>query len=72
MSELSERRWAVISERGVEASGVAYNEASQLVRRLKAEKVSGLCIITSEAAHRLSSEQKSSGETLPAEAVPQK
>jgi hypothetical protein len=67
MSELSERRWAVMSERGIEASGVAYNEASQLVLRVKAEKVSGLCIISSEAAHRLSSDQKSTGDAHDAE-----
>ncbi len=72
MSELSERRWAVISERGREASGINYDEASQLVRRLKAEDVSGLCIISSEAMNRLSSEQKSSGEALPAETVQQR
>lgn len=72
MSELSERRWAVISERGGEASGINYDEAAQLVRRLRAEDVSGLCIISSEAMSRLSSQQKSSGEALPAEAVQQR
>ena len=72
MSELSERRWAVLSERGGEASGINYDEASQLVRRLKAEDVSGLCIISSEAADRFSSQQKSSGESLPAETVQQR
>ncbi|MDQ3686105.1 MAG: hypothetical protein M3430_10970 [Acidobacteriota bacterium] len=72
MSELGERRWAVMSERGIEASGVAYDEASQLVRRLEAEKVSSLCIISGEAAQRFSSERKSSGEALPAEAVQQR
>ncbi|HEX8502392.1 MAG TPA: hypothetical protein VF659_17550 [Pyrinomonadaceae bacterium] len=50
MSELNERRWAVLSERGREAGGLSYGEASGLVARLRGERVSGLCVITDEAA----------------------
>jgi len=53
MGELDEKRWAVISERGCEATRVAYTEALELVRRLKGEKLSGLCVITEQAARRL-------------------
>ncbi len=50
MSELKERRWAVLSERGCEDSGLSYEEAAGLVARLRGERVSGLCIITDDAA----------------------
>jgi hypothetical protein len=50
MSELNERRWAVLSERGCEDSGLSYAEAAAAVARLKAERVSGLCVITDAAA----------------------
>jgi hypothetical protein len=52
MSELREPRWSVVSERGSEASGVNYDEAAGLVRRLRGEKIHGLCIISDEAARR--------------------
>ncbi len=50
MSELTKRRWAVISENGCEASGLNYEEALKLMRRLDNERVHGLCIVTDEAA----------------------
>ena len=53
MGELGEKRWAVISERGCEAAGLAHAEAAVLVRRLAGERVSGLCVVTAEAAARL-------------------
>jgi len=49
-SELNERRWAVLSERGREESGLSYEEASATVARLRVEKLSGLCVITDRAA----------------------
>ena len=52
MSELQERRWSVMSERGREAGGVTYADAAALVRRLTGEKVHGLCVVTDEAAER--------------------
>lgn len=53
MSELNERRWAVASERGREGARLTYAEAVELERSLKGEWVSGLCVITDEAAARL-------------------
>ena len=55
MSELREKRWSVVSERGCEASGVNYEEAAGLVNRLRAARVHGLCIISDEAARRYDS-----------------
>ena len=52
MSELNEAHWAVISERGVEASGLSYDDAVILRRELDGEKIYGLCIVTDEAAER--------------------
>lgn len=53
MSELSEQRWAVMSERGCEAMGLLYEQAARLLRKLVSDKVYGLCIVTDEAARRL-------------------
>lgn len=52
MSELSQPHWAVISERGVESSGLNYADALQLMRDLERQKVYGLCLVTDEAAAR--------------------
>jgi len=54
MNELNQKLWAVKSERGREASGVTYKEAAQLIQELSKQKIHGLCIITNEAAQRLS------------------
>ena len=53
MSELRERRWAVISERGREASGLAHADAARLLRKLAGEGVRALCLVADEAARRL-------------------
>jgi hypothetical protein len=55
MSELSEQRWSVMSERGRETARATYADAATLVRRLTSEKIHGLCVITDEAAERLAS-----------------
>ena len=52
MGELDEPQWAVVSERGCEASGLKHREALNLMRRLADEKVSGLAIVTDAAARR--------------------
>lgn len=52
MSELTETRWAVLSERGCEASALTYAQAAELMRALQREKVSGLSVITDDAARR--------------------
>jgi hypothetical protein len=54
VGELNEGRWSVVSERGREAAGLAYADAAALVRRLLGEKVYGTCVVTDEAAARLS------------------
>jgi hypothetical protein len=59
MSELNEQSWAVLSERGCEAHGLNYNDAYLLLRALMREKISGLCIITDDAALRVSRTEKS-------------
>lgn len=58
MSELKERIWAVMSERGIEAKSLEHGEAARLVRQLASEKVSGLCVITDDAARRLAAAAK--------------
>jgi hypothetical protein len=52
MSELTEQRWAVLSERGCEATSLTYAQAAELMRALRREKVSGLSVITDDAARR--------------------
>ena len=54
MGELNEQRWGVLSERGCEAMELTYRDAAELMSQLALEKVSGLCIITNEAARRAS------------------
>jgi hypothetical protein len=66
MSELVEALWAVISERGREASGLKHEDALKLMRRLAQENVSGLCVVTETAARRITpvvNQQTSSGTT---------
>jgi hypothetical protein len=53
MSELNEKLWAVLSERGCEASGLTHMEAAEMMRRLAREKISGLCVISSDAGNRV-------------------
>jgi hypothetical protein len=52
MSELTERRWAVLSERGCEAMGLTYAQAHEMMRALVRERISGLSVITDDAARR--------------------
>jgi len=68
MSELREQRWSVLSERGCEASSVNYDEAAELVRRLRESKVHGLSIISDEAARRINS--NNNGATNPTATKP--
>ena len=63
MSELREQRWSVVSERGCEASGVNYAEAAELVRRLRADGIHGLCVISDEAARRYNAGNNGAGAT---------
>ena len=71
MSELNERRWAVLSERGREESGLSYAEASATVARLRGEKLSGLCVITdAAAAHLPAAKQKAAAKSQPGNSQP--
>jgi len=63
MGELGEKLWAVISERGCEATRVTRPEAVELVRALRAERLSGLCVITESAASRLPPAKTGKGKT---------
>jgi hypothetical protein len=66
MGELNEGRWAVMSERGCEALGLTYAGALELERRLKGEKLSGLCVITDAAGRRLPPARKRAQKRAPA------
>jgi hypothetical protein len=65
MSELKERRWAVLSERGCEGAGLSYDEAAAAVARLKAERISGLCVVTDAAAAHVPRAKKAAGKSTP-------
>ena len=54
-SELLESRWSVISFEKCEASGLTYAAALQKMDELESNKISGLCIVTDEAAERTAS-----------------
>ena len=72
MSELGERRWAVLSERGSEAAGLTYEEASALVGELRRKDVSGLCVITDEAARHVPQARKGNRKTHAAARAPKR
>ncbi|MCA1623347.1 MAG: hypothetical protein LC768_06555 [Acidobacteria bacterium] len=54
-SELNEPRWSVVSFEKYLAKNLTYNEAIKKINKLKKQNVSGLCIITDEAAERITS-----------------
>lgn len=53
LSELHQNVWSVVSFEKCIKGNLTYDEALAEMERLKAEKVSGLCIITDEAAERI-------------------
>jgi len=53
-SELDERMWSVVSFERCEAAGLTYNEAVKKLAELQERHVNGLCIVTDEAAERVS------------------
>lgn len=53
-SELNEQQWSVVSFETCVANNLTYVQAEQKLKELEAAKVSGLCIITDEAAARIS------------------
>jgi hypothetical protein len=52
-SELSAARWALISFERCEASGLTYEQAARKRAELEKQKITGLCIVTDEAAARV-------------------
>lgn len=52
-SELNEPVWSVVSFEKSLKNNLTYDEALELMEKSKAKKISGLCIITDEAAQRL-------------------
>ena len=53
VSELAEPRWSVVSFSGLEAAGLTYAQASQMLDSLDRKGATGLCIITDQAASRI-------------------
>ncbi|MGI8642429.1 MAG: hypothetical protein ACR2MG_21070 [Pyrinomonadaceae bacterium] len=51
--ELNQPRWSVVSFETCIANSLTYDEATQKLKGLAAKKVSGLCLITDEAANRI-------------------
>ncbi len=56
-SELSDSRWSVVTFEQCAAKNLTYEQAEQKLRELSARKVSGLCIITDEAAEKVKSKK---------------
>jgi hypothetical protein len=52
--ELDGPRWSVVSFQGIEAGGLAYYQASALVHELDSHGIAGLCLVTDDAAARIS------------------
>jgi hypothetical protein len=50
ISDLQIKNWAVLSERGREATDLTHDEARRLVHKLGSEGHHGLCIVTNDAA----------------------
>ncbi|MEO6590188.1 MAG: hypothetical protein ABIP06_12895 [Pyrinomonadaceae bacterium] len=57
-SELDAPMWSVVTFEKCAAKGLTYAEASEKLQKLKSEKVSGLCIVTDEAAANIKAEKK--------------
>ena len=58
-SELNEPRWSVISFEKCEAIDLTYDEAARKLQKLAANNISGLCIVTNEAAQKVLPKVKS-------------
>lgn len=56
-SEFDAARWSVVSSEDCAASSLSYDEAARLVQKMSGS-ISGLCIVTNEAANRLYGKQK--------------
>lgn len=52
-SELDEPRWSVVSFDQIEAGGLTYRQSCELMSLLDSHGLSGLCVVTDEAAARM-------------------
>ncbi len=52
-SELDETSWSVVSFDQIEAGGLTYRQASELMQLLDSHGTSGLCLVTDKAASRM-------------------
>lgn len=57
-SELDKSIWSVITFDTRAASGLTYRKAAEKLEELKAENISGLCIVTDETAARMTAKKK--------------
>ena len=55
LNELEQPRWSVVSFDQMEAGGLTHLQASKLMGELDSHGVAGLCIVTDEAAERMTS-----------------
>lgn len=56
-SELREPRWSVVTFESCAASNLTYEKAAEKLEELRAKKVSGLCVVSDEAAKRIIKEK---------------
>ncbi len=52
-SELDEPFWSLVSFDQIEAGGLTYRQAAELMSLLDSHGITGLCVITDEAAARM-------------------
>jgi len=64
-SDLEKEKWAVVSDRGCEATRLTHEDARRLVHRLAGEGRHGLCIMSDEAASRLAAKVSAVAPKLP-------
>lgn len=53
INELELPCWSIVSFEGVAMSGLTYDEARKWIEKLNEQNISGLCIVTDEAAARI-------------------
>lgn len=52
--ELNDSNWSVVTHNSIAASHLTYGEAAKKAEELKKQGISGICVITDEAAARVS------------------
>ncbi len=57
LSEMNDPRWSVISFERCESTNLTYDKAVQKLQKLAAKGISGLCVVTSEAAEKNNSKR---------------